>query len=545
MSTKRLIVLVPGMTCGLKPYNALLARLRAHAEEEQGHTHWLLAGQGSLLLSSRRATDLALNLSARIDAAWNQQGGFDEVLLLAHSAGGVLARMAYLIASGACGDGMSALPWSGRVTRIVLMASINRGVGADESCDERPYQRLYRLLAFSFRVVPFLRRLLLHDLLRGSAFLTNLRISWIRHFAQLDAPPHVVQLLGADDGLVTRADSLDIEQLHVGWHIVVPDSDHRTIHRVSDPGLGPARYACIHRALFGDHPGAASDNITPRAGPKRVIFLLHGIRSSVVAWSDPLAKLLERQFADSADTVVLPATYGYFRAWQFALPATRTRHLAWFADQYAQQLALNPEAEFLFLGHSNGTYVFAENLKRLPAMRFKRAVFVGSVLPKEYDWSARVARGQLASFCNLRSSRDFPVAVLCSALRGLGMRDVGTAGFEGFLYVDPRVKEEIYWFDGGHSAPLTPEHLPHLVRHLLADPTDPARSPPCDPRGCRIVSNASRLYGLLSRWAPGLAWFAIGAVAIGLFHACQVGYAERALKAIALLVGRYLGAAAS
>jgi hypothetical protein len=47
----------------------------------------------------------------------------------------------------------------------------------------------------------------------------NLRIRWIRFFAELEssARPAVVQLLGRGDRLVSRNDSLDVEQFSQAW----------------------------------------------------------------------------------------------------------------------------------------------------------------------------------------------------------------------------------------------------------------------------------------------------------------------------------------
>ena len=163
------------------------------------------------------------------------------------------------------------------------------------------------------------------------------------------------------------------------------------------------------------------------------------------------------------DTTVVPPSYGYLSAAQFAIPMTRRRPLTWFQDQYSNVIARNPSAQVHFVGHSNGTYLLGHSLRAIPAMRFENVVLVGSVLRTDYDWNSRAIAGQVRRLQNHRANGDMPVSFLCSGLRGLRMRDIGPGGFEGFQVPIPRVTEEAFWYDGGHSAPLRAENLPTLA----------------------------------------------------------------------------------
>jgi hypothetical protein len=131
-------------------------------------------------------------------------------------------------------------------------------------------------------------------------------------------------------------------------------------------------------------------------------------------------------------------------------------------------------------------------------MKFERVVLAGSVLPATYPWTQRFSGRQVSRLWNLRANRDVPVSVLCSALRGLGMRDVGTAGFSGFTDDVPERKEEVFWFDGGHSAALEPAHLPAIVDYVAGDEPDPTEVRP-NARGGE--QPAYRLYSRLAPWA--------------------------------------------
>jgi hypothetical protein len=146
---------------------------------------------------------------------------------------------------------------------------------------------------------------------------------------------------------------------------------------------------------------------------------------------------------------------------------TRKRHLKWFQDAYSDALARNPKANFSFVGHSNGTYLFGESLRSIPGMRFDRAVLVGSVLPASYAWKERFAQKQLTALRVDGSAFDWPVGWLCRALRSIGMRDIGTGGFEGFEFDDAAKKEEFFWYNGGHGEPLNKANLPAIAEYAV------------------------------------------------------------------------------
>ena len=47
------------------------------------------------------------------------------------------------------------------------------------------------------------------------------------------------------------------------------------------------------------------------------------------------------------------------------------------------------------------------------------------------------------------------------------MKDIGTGGFEGFRWNVGTVTKEIYYYRGGHSAPLAKTNLPNLASYVL------------------------------------------------------------------------------
>ncbi len=462
---RRLVVLAPAIHSHTRRWAALRRRI----EEEPGfgpdEAVWLEFNHGTRFWSLGGLDSRARRLRNLINAEWLEHEGFSDVVLIGHSLGGLFVRQAYLLASGAV-EGEEPSTWGSYVSRIILFASANRGLNLDRRATA--WLRPFIWLA---RIAP-LPRFVSNDLIRGSSFLTNLRINWIRHFGSFAAPrsgepredderrePVVVQLLGDRDGVVTSDDSRDVLAFPRAVHIEVADADHRGIYRIDKAPDPAARYAVVRQALTVSPSGNR-----PTHGPgdprvNRVVFLLHGIRASNVdKWIDELENRVRQK--DREHTVVKRPAYGYFSAARFALPSVRKKNIRTFQDWYTEALAEHPTAEFDVIGHSNGTYILGQSLLCTPAMDFTNVVLAGSVLPQSFPWKDLIQRGQVRRVLNERANRDWPVALLCNGLNALRMRDIGTGGFDGFLGSSTT---EVAYYAGGHSAALQPTNLQRLV----------------------------------------------------------------------------------
>jgi hypothetical protein len=303
------------------------------------------------------------------------------------------------------------------------------------------------------------------QIIRGSDFITNLRIQWIRYFAsQGESAPIVVQLLGTRDDIVTREDSVDIEQFPKGYYTEISDATHLDLYRLDIAEHPEGRYALIRDAFVGQKPIEAQNRTF--TGPQDVVFVIHGIRANNRTWVEQIRLLIQQKWPTVS---CIGPDYGFVSALRFAIPPLRRRRLAWFKDAYSEALARNPSAKFNFIGHSNGTYLLGESLRSLPDMCFERVVLVGSVLPNDYPWNDRLKDKQVASLRVDCSCYDWPVGWLCSGLRSIGMKDVGTGGYSGFLYpTNPMLKYEYRWHVGGHSAPLSQDNLEALAAYAIA-----------------------------------------------------------------------------
>jgi alpha-beta hydrolase superfamily lysophospholipase len=417
------------------------------------------------------------------------------VVLLGHSMGGMVVRSAYL-------NGLErGMPWAAAVSRIVLFASPNRGFSRERLS---PLERAAMLLLG----VPL--RLSLIDLRAGSPFVTDLRIRWIRAFARMEAEgraPYVVQLLGDRDSLVAHEDSLDVEQMRSSAHLTVPDATHGSIVDVRGDA-GAARWPRIRAAVLGDPlPTAPPQPLSPEEAARPVVFLVHGIRAGTDDWVRAAKERLE---ARPEKPVVRQPSYGYYSLWSFAFGLARTRNLREVLDDYGQELARRPGADFHYVGHSNGTFVLGQALRMVPAIRFRNVFLAGSVLPGSYDWDDHVEQGRVVRLRNVRAAKDLPVALCCPILRGAFVRRVGTGGFSGFTD-DVSGKEEVSYVPGGHGEALAPARLDAVAEFALTGSAAPVPGLVARPRTWLAWASRAASYWLVLAGA----WTAAAVVARG------------------------------
>lgn len=493
---QRLFVVVPGLQRRLAAWEPLLTRLRADVPDAA----WLVHDHRAYPASRRSIHAYALDLAAAINERVALEAP-ERITLIGHSFGGVLVRMAYLMASGVLDGGARVtMPWVDAVDRIVLFAAMNRGFQST---------RLQLWLRWPTRValalpLPFFR--LLRDLHCGSDAMTDLRIAWIRHFRALGArQPVVIQLKGAADTLVHETDSVDVEQFPNARQVLVAGATHGNLHMLP-PGHESERYAFLKEQILT--AGGSDDAPRADATVEHVVFLVHGIRASNSDWPTQARRLIEE---GGVRAVGIPAGYGYFSALNFAVPFLRRRQIRWLQDEYSFRFACHPNARFHFIGHSNGTYLLGHALRRVPSVQFDRVALVGSVLPETFEWARHIG-SRVMQLRNHRSNRDIPVAILCNLLRGLGMRDVGTAGFDGFQFVDPRATREVFYYEGGHGAPLQDvQSLQRLVSYVLTGADAPVDLSSQRPASLALMSRVARAtaWGLLLVLA-GLLWLVAG-----------------------------------
>jgi alpha-beta hydrolase superfamily lysophospholipase len=505
---KRLFVIVQGLSGAGRPPNLdpLLERLKADPAVTGDITKWYIYPHRAAALGFRRLISFATDLAAQINQVWITENDLDDVVLLGHSVGGLLVRQAYLAAIE------RGLTWATKVSRIVLLAAPNRGI--------LPLPIYLQPLHWFIRLFLFWLKLTYQDLMYGSAFITNLRIEWIRCFQARAATtsPRIVQLLGTEDNVVYKYDSRDVLAFPETSYVEVPGATHRdppvlqtrsTPHgqkELTEESRG--RYALLRNAILGTPESLGQiESEPPKPRPAnfdRVIFILHGIRASEIDdWVSEVASEIQTQ---DAQAMVVRPTYGYLSALRFVLPSVRRRNLHWFQDQYTERLAQNPNAEFHFIGHSNGTYMLGQSLQEIPAMKFTRVALAGSVLPVGFfDNNCRIlARQQVDAMRSDAGRFDWPVGMLCRTLRHVFlMKDLGTGGYDGF---NGGFVEEHRYFEGGHGGMFAQtENIQSIVRFVLTGHSEPSPK----------ISQKDQRFDRLTRMAPYLGLLLIAVMLIG------------------------------
>jgi alpha-beta hydrolase superfamily lysophospholipase len=443
-------------------------------------------------LSNADPDGIAREISAAVEGATAGRS-YDSIVLVGHSMGALLVRKAYLYARGDVGTPHDAKAWVSKVGRIVLMAGTNRGWSYRA---HRPLDMGWGRY-WEFWAGWWFGRLtgsgtLVRSMETGAPFVANLRLEWMRALRNPTKPsPEVVQLLGDIDDVVSDEDNKDLRAAtsqRFTW-LRVRGTGHGDIVRFDDGHRegGSQTLGAYRRDKFllaatktleevrrqnEEQPFRTDDRIT------HVVFILHGIRD-LGRWSASFEPVLLREFrrrnGEDAMLAIASVRYGFFGMGPFILRMDRQRYVRWFMDEYTETLARYPNAARVdFVGHSNGTYLLTDALRRYHAMKVDRVVLAGSVVRRDFQWEPLVARSQVGLVRNYVASDDWVVALFPRffeqrPLRFLG-NDIGSAGFNGFdrerMPRAAAVVKNIKFIQGNHAAFL--EQIGPIVDFLLA-----------------------------------------------------------------------------
>ena len=406
---------------------------------------------------------------------------YKEIFLIGHSMGGILVRDAYLLAADSTYGDDQTYDWHKKIKRIVLLASINRGIV--------PSRRL--LFVITIRLLQFFnlyKHFTISHLTEGSNFITNLRLRWINRFSPSNTGlPQIVQILGTKDGVVSPADSIDLEQFPNAHQVQVPDETHAEVYFLKNEG----RKALFQKYIVDDLP---SRELKPEQQANKdvntVVILLHGIHASRDGWVKDAADLI-RQHPQGKSVEIKEYSYGFFAPLAFVIPSLRHNRITWFQNLYSEARGKHPNATFHFIGHSNGTYMFGHGLANIAAIKFSRVALAGCALPREFDWETCFERGQIQKAQNHRSRSDFVIAWLASAISFFG-KDVGTAGYFGFDKT-PSNMSDYFFYPGGHSRPYQSDNLKYVVDFILDGKERPLNADP------KVERNHPYYFEILSR----------------------------------------------
>ena len=516
------------------------------------------------MFSSVRAARVVALIMQKIDELWlsRQQSGspYKRIYLLGHSMGGVFVRKVYVCAVGSLEKApleadfvkafkvleveppVSERSWASRVERVILIAALNRGWSISQHMG---YSNM--VLWFLGSVIGRLRTFFLGDrplvfaLRKGSPFVAQLRIQWIRmrqraeeSGGSLPGGAVTVQLLGSIDDIVSPLDSIDAVAGRDFYYIDVPYSSHKTILQMSGNGEAEGRRDALIEAITASPSHLESSTVPPvdesfdvRRDVDDVVFVIHGIRDNGY-WTQKIAREVIRRGRDAGRTVV-PETssYGYFPMLPFIWPWTRRRKVEWLMDQYAEAVARFPEARFAYMGHSNGTYLLAKALKLYSAVKFTYVVFVGSVVVTDYDWNSYINDERIQRVLNYTATSDAVVAIFPKLFQTPRIQDLGSAGHDGFRQAGTAGVLELGPIRGGHSAARQETEWDAIAQFLLDG---------VDVRTANAAERRSKLVAWLG-WIPSVTWLVIlGSIAfLGYWIWMNTEGGPRALAMVAYL----------
>jgi hypothetical protein len=432
------------------------------------------------LFSKADPIDIVEDLVESIDKAISRRSReadraeYKRIILIGHSAGALLIRKVYLFAMG-CNEG-SYIPipikkrdWVERVERIILLAGMNRGFSVLPKPRHMSWST-YLTIRLG-KVIAALTGLgsSILSLEKGSQFVANLRIQWIR----LGQNPAIklaptIQILGGRDDMVSSEDNIDLvsganftyREVRNAGHVSILDFDH--------PNFGLERKEEFQYALETPLDKLEGEFLpNSEIEPKdNVVFIMHGIRDRG-HWTKKVCHAVETITKKEKKSVhVLPAGYGYFPMLRFLFLGERQKNVRWFMDEYTEALARFPNAKIGFIGHSNGTYLIASALERYKACKVDYVAFAGSVVRRSYDWDKLVSQGRVRAIRNDIASADWVVGIFPGLFELFKIGDIGTGGHNGFQDNEGQKNANTY-FKGGHGAAIEINNHASLARFAL------------------------------------------------------------------------------
>ncbi len=437
---------------------------------------------------------------------------YESIVLIGHSLGALLVRKAFVLGLGFAEDSGAGLQgrtkkWAGLVTRIVLMAGVNRGWSLTPKAKHLGWGK-WLMMRIGSRVARIIRRgRLIQSVSRGSPFVTNLRIQWI-NAARADnvQMPLTVQLLGTIDDVVGADDNTDVNCAVQFRFLRVPETGHGNAIDFSGE-LGNRRRQIFLKALTEpDLEGDLLEQVQQNPDVEHVVFIMHGIRDRGF-WTKEIGRKIQALAESRGKTYrVIRSGYGYFPMLRFLFLAERQKNVRWFMDQYTEALARYPKAKFGFIGHSNGTYLLASALQLYRACKFERVAFAGSVVRTRFPWDDMIRRQSVTGVRNYVATSDGIVGVFPGFYEFVGLSDLGSAGHNGFSDNEAK-RNQVTFVKGGHAAALHPDVHDSLVGFVVDNQK-------IEPPVKLIAGDRSSLVKLLSRlnW---LVWLVLLIVLVG------------------------------
>jgi pimeloyl-ACP methyl ester carboxylesterase len=488
--------------------------------------------------SSTPAAAIVSQVLAGMDAICADPARYKQIILIGHSMGAVLARRLFLAATDVHKtvpnepelSNAGLRPWANNIERIVTLGGLNRGWLASGRLGWI-YSFVTNFIGFMGHVWP--TKPTIFEVRRGAPFIVQTRLQWLalrRSGDKAKPEPLVIQLLGTQDNLVAPDDAIDFavdrDPESPYFYFELPQTRHDNAFvfspgRISDRDgrFGAARRKVFISVLTADTNWLVKNQIpaetlgdtlpdAPDHDITNVVFVVHGIRDDGY-WTRKIAQRIH-EAVSPPDLPNAPkwrcetSSYGYFAMLSFVLPWIRRQKVEWLMDAYVGARARFPEAEFSYVGHSNGTYLVARALEDYPAARFRNVLFAGSVVRRGYDWATPLSTRRVRNVLNMVATKDWVVALFPMGREPLRkIFDLGGAGFGGFEQAATgRVPEvpnlkEVRYVIGKHSAALDETQWMRIADFVVNDVVPPADTNNQSPFWVAASKVSTVLLGLL------------------------------------------------
>jgi CheY-like chemotaxis protein len=194
-----------------------------------------------------------------------------------------------------------------------------------------------------------------------------------------------------------------------------------------------------------------SDKTLPKNDTK-IVFSVHGI-NTYGEWQDNFDQYIK---TNQCEYTHLLYDYQYFPVTSFLYPPRRHIEVERLTREFQLIARTYPNAKVQLVGHSFGTYLIAEALRKIPnelAPTFDKIVLNGSVLKSGYNWSDIVTKHGITKIVNNCALND--KALLASQALAVGLGMAGREGFKGSLAGIMSNR----FYKGGHSACLSTDQF--------------------------------------------------------------------------------------
>lgn len=186
-----------------------------------------------------------------------------------------------------------------------------------------------------------------------------------------------------------------------------------------------------------------------------VVLLIHGIQTDG-AWHN----LVEKELSTLAHTNVEGLGYNFVSPLQLVSPV-RSTPINKITQDIRDAKAMEPNAQFMVIAHSFGSYILSRILATSPDISFSRIILCGCIIPISYPWGLYTKNMEKKSILNDIGTRDlYPVVATCASF------GYGSSGRKGFQA--PLIKDR--YFDYGHSDFFEPQnnHVAHYWKPFIS-----------------------------------------------------------------------------